>query len=58
MLCDSVDILSVDFFCGEMHIHHGGLNLAMPHELHQSRQADAVAQHVPSEGVTAMLHEA
>jgi hypothetical protein len=30
----------------------------MPHELHQSRQADAVAQHVPSEGVAAMLHEA
>jgi hypothetical protein len=30
-----------------LHIDHSGLNLAVPHEAHQGRQAEAVAQHVP-----------
>jgi len=52
LLCHSVRILPVDFFGGELYIDHGGLNLAMSHELHQRGQADAVAQHVPSEGMS------
>ena len=39
MLGHGVGILPVDLFCGEFHIDHGGLNLAMTHEVHQRRQA-------------------
>jgi hypothetical protein len=46
-----VGILPVDLFRGELHIEHGGLNLAMTHEVHQRRQAEAVAQHVPGKGM-------
>jgi len=51
VLCHSAGILLVDLFWCELHIHHGGLNLAVPHEVHQRRQAEAIAQHVPSEGM-------
>ena len=51
MLRDSMGILPVNFFWGELYINHGGLNLAVTHEVHQSRQTDAVAQHVPGEGM-------
>jgi len=52
VLSHGVGILPVDLFCGELHIDHGGLNLAMTHEVHQRRQTEAVAQHVSGEGMT------
>jgi hypothetical protein len=46
-----VGILPVDFFRSELYIDHGGLNLAMPHEVHQRWQTEAVAQHVSGKGM-------
>jgi len=38
-------ILPVDFFGGELYIDHGGLNLAMSHELHCIRAGKLMPLH-------------
>ncbi len=35
-----------------MQVDHGGLNLCMPHEVHESRQANTCPQHVGSKRVS------
>jgi hypothetical protein len=51
-------VLLPDVLWSELKVDHGGLNLRVTHELHQRREADARPEHVRSEGVPAMLHEA
>jgi hypothetical protein len=50
-LRDGAGVLLAHVLRGEVNIDQGGLDVAMSHELHQRRQADAVAQHVPGEGM-------
>ena len=52
MLGHGAGILLVDVLWGELHIDHRGLNLCVPHQLHERRQADAGAHHVGGKGMT------
>ena len=51
-------VLLPDVLWSELNVDQRSLNLSMPHELHQSWQTNTRAEHVRSEGVAAMLHEA
>jgi hypothetical protein len=41
-----------------VHINERGLNVGVPHEPHERRQADAAAQHIGGKGVAPMPHAA
>src|ERR1035441_8865869 len=44
-------ILLVDLERGNLHVDERGLNVGVPHQPHQSRQADAGAHHIGGKGV-------
>ena len=52
VLSDGAGILLVDVERSNVHVNERGLNVGVPHELHECRQADAGAQHIGGEGVT------
>ena len=51
MFGNCASVLFPDIARRELNIDHGGLNLCMPHELHQGRQTDAGPDHVRSKCV-------
>src|SRR5712692_9840128 len=51
VLGDCACVLLPDVLRSELNVDQRGLNLCMPHELHQRREANARADHVRSEGV-------
>ena len=44
-------ILLINLQWSHLHVHQRGLDLRMPHQLHESRQADAGPHHIGSKGV-------
>ena len=58
MLSDGAGILLVDLEWSNVHINERGLNVGVPHEPHERRQADAAAQHIGGKGVAPMPHAA
>jgi hypothetical protein len=44
-------ILKIDVLGGELYIVQSGLDVSMPHEVHECRQADPGAHHIGGEGV-------
>ncbi|HEY6308718.1 MAG TPA: hypothetical protein VI488_19930 [Candidatus Angelobacter sp.] len=54
MLSDGAGILLVDLKRSNVHVNERGLNVGVPHQPHERRQADAAAQHIGGKGVTAM----
>ena len=51
-------ILLVDLKRGDLHIDERGLNVGVPHQPHEGRQADAGTHHIGGKGVSTMPHEA
>jgi hypothetical protein len=41
-----------------VHVNERGLNVGVPHQPHERRQADAAAQHIGGEGVSTRPHAA
>ena len=54
MLGHGARILQVDVLWSNLHIEHCGLDIGMPHQLHERRQTDAGAHHVRGKRVSAM----
>jgi hypothetical protein len=46
--------LVIDIERRDLHIDEGGLDLGMPHQLHERWQADAGTHHIRGEGMPAM----
>src|SRR5256885_2205058 len=51
VLSNRASVLLPDVLWSELNVDQCGLNLCMPHELHQRREANTRADHVRSEGV-------
>jgi len=51
-------VLKVDILRRDLNVEQSRLDISVPHELHERRQADAFLHHVRSNGVSTMLHEA
>src|ERR1022692_1828457 len=56
VLGNHASILLPDVLWSELDVDQRGLNLCMPHELHQRRKANAGADHVRGEGVRSEEH--
>jgi len=54
VLSHGARILLIDLQWGNVHVDEGCLNMSVPHQPHESRKADAGAQHIGGKGVTAM----
>jgi hypothetical protein len=51
-LCRGAGILKIDVLRGDLYIVQGGLDVGMPHQVHECRQADPSAHHIGGEGVS------
>jgi len=47
-------ILQVDILGSDLHIDHSGLNVSVPHKLHERGQADSGTHHIGGKGMSTM----
>jgi len=50
-LFDGPSVFAPDVLGGELNVEHGGANLGMTHEMLESGQGDAGADHIGAEGM-------